>query len=80
MKYKKNAKNKKAAGPNKVRMDLRKGTDRDNRKELLEIITSVRNEPHYPAELCKANIISIFKKGCVEDPGNHRPIALLQSV
>ena len=53
---------------------------RDNRKEPLEIITAVRNEPHYPAELCKANIITIFKKGCVEDPGNYCPIALQQSV
>ena len=61
-------------------MDLFKGMDRDNRKELLEIITAVRNEPHSPAELFKANVITIFKKGSVEDPGNYRPIALLQSV
>ena len=53
---------------------------RDNRKEPLEIITAVRNEPHYPAELCKANNIMIYKKGSVENPGNYRPIALLQSV
>ena len=71
---------KKTPGPDQVPMDLFKGMDRNNMKELLEIITAVRNEAHYPAELCKANIISIFKKGCVEDPGNHRPIALLQSV
>ena len=30
--------------------------------------------------LTKANVVTIFKNGDVEDPGNYRPIALLQSL
>ena len=33
-----------------------------------------------PDELAIANIVTIFKKGSVEDPNNYRPIALLQTL
>ena len=33
-----------------------------------------------PEVLTKANVVTIFKKGDVEDLGNYRPIALLQSL
>ena len=33
-----------------------------------------------PDELAVANIVTIFKKGNVEDPNNYRPIALVQSL
>ena len=33
-----------------------------------------------PEQLELANVVTLYKKGNVEDPGNYRPISLLQSV
>ena len=68
-------------GPDEFPMDQLKAMSRENRIAVLKIIDTVRNEPQYLAELlCKANIVTIFNKLSVEDSGNDRPIALLQSV
>ena len=61
-------------------MDLFKATSRENRTAVVKIINTVKKEPQYPAEFCKANIVTVFKRRSVEDPWNYGQIALLQSV
>ena len=61
-------------------MDLFKYMDTENLGIVLELLNQWRKLEKYPDELTKADIVTIFKKGNVEDPNNYRPIALLQSL
>ena len=47
---------------------------------VLETINMWTKDKAIPKTLSEADVVTIFKKGKVEDPSNYRPIALLQSL
>ena len=47
---------------------------------VLETINKWKQDKAIPKTLSEADVVTIFKKGKVEDPSNYRPIALLQSL
>ena len=47
---------------------------------VLKMLNDWKDSKKLPHTLTKADVVPIFKKGNVEDPGNYRPIALLQSL
>jgi hypothetical protein len=76
----KKAKKGKAPGPDGISMDRFKCMEKDSLLEVLNIINRWRLEDSLPKMLTEADVVTIFKKGNVEDPSNYRPIALLQSL
>ena len=54
--------------------------DDESKAIVLHIINEWKDDGKLPDELAIANIVTIFKKGNVEDPNNYRPIALLQTL
>ena len=76
----KKMKHKKAPGPDEIPADLFKAMDNESLYIVLSIINDWKTGNSLPDVLTKANVVTIFKKGDVEDPGNYRPIALLQSL
>ena len=76
----KKAKKGKAPGPDGIPMDVFMFMADDNLMAVLSLINRWKGDRNYPVELTLADIVTIFKKGNVEEPGNYRPIALLQSL
>ncbi|MCS5642106.1 MAG: reverse transcriptase family protein, partial [Dehalococcoidia bacterium] len=76
----KKMKKNKAPGPDEIPVDLIKCMDEGNLQIILEMINKWRRAGALPESLTQADVVTIFKKGDVENPGNYRPIALLQSL
>ena len=61
--------------PNELFKALRgKGLD-----ALLELFRDCFNTQSSPAQWREAQVVALFKKGAADDPGNYRPISLLQT-
>ena len=54
--------------------------DAGNRGIILKILNACWKLEVMPDELELADVVTLYKKGNVEDPGNYRPISLLQSL
>ena len=60
-------------------MELLKWFNANNRKNLLRLINKWWNDKKVPEEICKARVVSIYKKGDPDEAANYRPISLLSS-
>ena len=49
------------------------------RKTILKILNQLWNEEWFLESMEEANVVTLYKKGNVEDPANYRRISLLQS-
>ena len=76
----KKMKKRKAPGPDGIAGDLFKIMDDGSLTIVLETINKWKQDKAIPKTLSEADVVTIFKKGKVEDPSNYRPIALLQSL
>jgi hypothetical protein len=76
----KKMKNNKSPGPDDIRIELFKAMDEESLALILHTINEWRKYPALPKTLSEADVITIFKKGNVEEPGKYRPIALLQTL
>ena len=82
----KKMKNAKAPGPDGIPLEffkwLRTGTSECNNVAQLvcDLINQCMDEEKMPEDLELAQVVTLYKKGNVEDPGNYRPISLLQSL
>ena len=47
---------------------------------VCDIINQCMDEEKLPTDLEFADVVTLYKKGNVEDPSNYRPISLLQSL
>lgn len=73
-------KNNKSPGNDGIPIEFYKWLDADNRRAVLAILNQCWNDKTIPRELELANVVTLYKKGAVEDPANYRPISLLQSL
>ena len=76
----KKMKTKKAPGPDDITIEAFKAMDDESFSIVKDAINGWRLNRKLPKELAIANVVTIYKKGNVEDPGNYRPIALLQTL
>ena len=78
--YLKRCKNHKTPGPDELQMELFKWLDDEN----LELVRAILNQwwrgETIPHEVLQARVASIYKKGDPRNPGNYRPISLLNSI
>ena len=61
-------------------MDIIKWFNEEAIHEILSIINACWTQEVMPEQLEPANVVTLYKKGNVQDPWNYRPIALLQSI
>ena len=54
--------------------------DSDNLREITNILQEWWETEDIPQENNLADVVTIYKKGRVDDPANYRPISLLQSL
>ena len=76
----KKAKNNKSPGPDGIPMEFYKWLNSDLKHEVLDIINKILSENWFLENMEEANVVTLYKKGNVEDPANYRPISLLQPV
>jgi len=82
----KKLKNAKAPGPDGIPLEFYKWlrTDTNDCRIVAQLVCDLINqcmrEEKLPDELELAQVVTLYKKGNVEDPGNYRPISLLQSL
>ena len=76
----KKAKKRKSPGPDEAPIDLFKLLDDESLTLVLHEINTIKNNNTWPTELDEAIVVTIYKKGNVEDPSNYRPIALLNTM
>ena len=46
----------------------------------MDILNCLRDNEWFPETMEEANVVTLYKKGNVEDPANYRPISLLQTI
>ena len=68
-----------APGPDRIRLELIKRLDSDNRKWLLNTINKWWSDKKTPEELYHARVATIYKKGETDKASNYRAISLLSS-
>ena len=73
-------KKRKTPGPDGIAGDLFKIMDDGSLTIVPKTINKLKKDKAIPKTLSEADVVTIFKKGKVEDPSNCRPIALLQSL
>ena len=69
-------KRRKAGGPDNTTAEMFIELDEVGRKSLLNILNEWWCKSHVPAEVLRARVVLIFKKGDPEDLNNYRPISL----
>ena len=74
----KKAKNNKSPGNDGIPMEFFKWLNWKARKEVLAIINQLWDNEWFLETMEEANVVTLYKKGNVEDPANYRPISLLQ--
>ena len=73
-------KNKKSPGPDGVPVEFFKWLDDENLIYIMEILNACWSQEVLPHEMEVANVITLFKKGKVDNPANYRPISLLNAL
>ena len=73
-------KRRKSPGPDEIAMELYKELNSDNRRKLLLLINDWWTNENMTAEVCKARVVMIFKKGDSSKLENYRPISLLNGI
>ena len=73
-------KNKKSPGPDGKPTEFFKFLDGDARLLVLDILNDCWRTEIMPSELELAELVTLYKKGNVENPANYRPIALLNTL
>ena len=76
----KKAKTNKETGPDGLPLEFFKWLSNDAKEIVLEILNNCWEAEILPTSLELAEVVTLYKKGNVEDPGNYRPISLLQSL
>jgi len=82
----KKTKNAKCPGPDGIPMEFYKWLRADTKHSRIiaqlvcDIINQCMDEEKLPTDLEFADVVTLYKKGNVEDPSNYRPISLLQSL
>ena len=82
----KKLKNNKSPGPDGLPAEFYKWCKEDTvngkliAQEICNILNKCWQEERIPLDLEFAQVVTIFKKGNIQDPGNYRPISLLQSL
>ena len=72
-------KNNKSPGPDGIPVEFFKWLNADGLSCILEILNECWENNVMPEHMELANVVTLYKKGKVQDPANYRPIALLQS-
>jgi len=72
-------KRRKSPGPDGVPMEFFKELDDIGRNRALAMFNSWWTTGQIPAEALRARVVLIYKKGDTGNPGNYRPISLLNS-
>lgn len=75
----KKLKNSKSPGPDGIPVEFFKWLNAENLELLLEILNACWEFETIPSEMELANVITLYKKGKVDDPANYRPISLLNT-
>ena len=70
----------KAPGPDEIKIEYFKYMQDDVFEMILAMLNSWRLDKELPEDLKLANVVTIYKKGKVDDPSNYRPIALLNTI
>ena len=75
-----NCKNGKSPGPDGIPLEFLKWLNNEARLYVLDILNTCWELKIIPEQLEIAEVVTLYKKGNVEDPANYRPISLLQSL
>ena len=76
----KKMKNNKSPGPDTIPIEFFKWLNDDALFFIAELLNQCWKNDILPTELEEANVVTLYKKGNVEDPANYRPISLLNSL
>jgi len=69
----------KASGPDDISFDFVKVLNETLRAEVLIMLNDWWHEEELPNELLQSRVASLYKKGDPQEPGNYRPISLLNA-
>ena len=70
----------KRPGPDGIPMEFYKWLNEEMKLEVLDILNLIWRNNWFLETMEEANVVTLYKKGNVEDPANYRPISLLQSI
>ena len=70
----------KSPGPDGIPVELFKWLNADGLECILEILNECWENNVMPEHMEYANVVTLYKKGKVQNLANYRPIALLQSI
>ena len=73
-------KNNKSPGPDGLPIEFFKYLDEHGLNIVLDILNDCWEKEIMPSELELAELVTLYKKGNVENPANYRPIALLNTL
>ena len=76
----KRLKNNKSPGPNGIPTVFFKWLNDEALQEILSILNNCWSQETFPEDFECAEVVTLYKKGNVEDPGNYRPISRLQTM
>ena len=76
----KKMKNNKSPGPDGLPIEFFKYLDDSGLAIILDILNECWEKEILPSELELAELVTLYKKGNVENPANYRPIALLNTL
>ena len=68
-----------ASGPDDISFDFVKVLNETLRAEVLIMLNDWWHEEELPNELLQSRVASLYKKGDPQEPGNYRPISLLNA-
>ena len=78
--YQNKLKNNKSPGPDGIPVEFFKRMNEENMTIVLDILNECWRNEIMPDEMELAELVTLYKKGNVEDPANYRPIALLNTI
>ena len=73
-------KNNKSPGPDGIPMEFFKLLDAEGLNCILDILNDCWENNIMPEHMELANVVTLYKKGKIQNPAKCRPIALLQSI
>ena len=76
----KKLKNNKSPGPDGIPTEFFKMMDEEARLIVLQILNDCWNKEIIPNLMERAELVTVYKKGNVEDPANYRPIAVVNTM
>ena len=70
----------KKPGTDGIPVEFYKWLTEQTREGVLEILNDIWENEWFLETMEEANVVTLYKKGNVEDPANYRPISLLQTI